>query len=61
MEIHYISFILILIFILLIYIVYKIFSLTNDYKIEKYNNGCRPGQLKNFGICMNPQFLDLKF
>jgi hypothetical protein len=37
------------------------FFLTNDYKIEKYKNGCRPGQLKNFGICMNPQSFDLKF
>jgi len=61
MDLHYISFILILIFILQIYIAYKVFNLSNKQKIEKYDNGCRPGQLKNFGICMNPQFLDLKF
>jgi hypothetical protein len=61
MDLHYISFILILIFILQIYIAYKVFNLSRKIKIEKYDNGCRPGQLKNFGICMNPQSFDLKF
>ena len=46
--------IVVLILLLQIYITYEIYNLINKKSFEKFGNGCRPGQLKNFGICMNP-------
>ena len=46
--------ILIIVLILQIYIAYAVYNMRLYNKLEKFGNGCRPGQLKNFGICMNP-------
>jgi hypothetical protein len=46
--------ILILVLILQIYIAYAVYNMRSYKMLEKFGNGCRPGQLKNFGICMNP-------
>jgi len=57
MDLQYLSILLILIVVLIlqIYITFTINNIKSFNKLEKFGNGCRPGQLKNFGICMNPQ------
>ena len=55
MDLQYLTIIVILILILQLFIAYTVYNLNNKRCHEKFDNGCRPGQLKNFGICMNPQ------
>jgi hypothetical protein len=52
MDQQFLTFMIIFVVILQLYITYGIYNLNNK-KLEKFGNGCRPGQLKNFGICMN--------
>jgi len=55
MNDQFLTYMIICVVILQIYTIYGIYTLNNKRYSEKFNNGCRPGQLKNFGICMNPQ------
>jgi hypothetical protein len=56
MDFQYlITILLILILILQIYMSYTMYKISSRVLLEKFNNGCKPGQLKNFGICINPQ------
>ena len=55
MDLQFLTFMIIFVVILQIYITYGIYNLNNKKYYEKFGNGCRKGQLKNFGICMNPQ------
>ena len=56
MESQYFTIIVILIIVLILqmYIAYAVYNMRSYKRLEKFGNGCRRGQLKNFGICMNP-------
>ena len=45
-------YLIILIILIFLYIANKIYNSGYRFYTENFKNDCKPGQLKNFGICM---------
>jgi hypothetical protein len=46
------TYVILLIILIFLFIAYKIYNSGYRFYSENFNNDCKPGQLKNFGICM---------
>jgi hypothetical protein len=46
---------ILLIILIFLFIANKVYNSGYTFYLENFKNDCKPGQLKNFGICMNPQ------